>query len=90
MNKTRFFDRYQLIIGITAIGSILISTVLFFVMVLTATRTYDENGVIIGITYNNVLQTIFTIFFLVQLIAIVWFLARAITYKLRIKEEDSL
>ena len=90
MNKTRFFDKYQLIIGITAIGSILISTVLFFVMVLTATRTYDENGVIIGITYNNVLQTIFTIFFLVQLIAIVWFLARAITYKLRIKEEDSL
>ena len=90
MNKTRFFDKYQLIIGITAIGSILISTVLFFVMVLTATRTYDENGVIIGITYNNVLQTIFTIFFLVQLIAIVWFLARAITYKLRIKEEDYL
>ena len=88
MNKTRYFDKCQLIIAIVGLSSMLISFVLFVVMTLTGTRVYDENGILTGITYNNVLQSIFTIFFLVQLIAMVWFIARSITYKMRVKEED--
>ena len=88
MNKARYFDKCQLIIAIIGLSSMLISFVLFVVMTLTGTRVYDENGILTGITYNNVLQSIFTIFFLVQLIAMVWFIARSITYKMRVKEED--
>lgn len=88
MNKMKYFDRYQLLIGIVAIASMLVSFVLFIVMVLTGTRIYDENGALTGITYNNIIQVIFTIFFLLQLIAIIWFVARTLTYKMRVKEED--
>lgn len=88
MNKVRYFDKCQLIIAIIGLSSMLISFVLFVVMTLTGTRVYDENGILTGITYNNVLQSIFAIFFLVQLIVIVWFIARSITYKMRVKEED--
>ena len=90
MNNPKFFDKFQLIITITALGTTLISSVLFFVMVLTGTRNFDEEGVLVSITYNEILQTFFIIFFLIQLTAIVWFVARAITYKMRIKEEESL
>ena len=90
MNNQRFFDRYQLIITITALSSMLISTILFIVMVITSTKVYDDNGALTGLIYNNVLQTIFIIFFLIQLTSIVWFIARAITYKMRVREEDSL
>ena len=90
MNKSRYFDKYQLLIGITAVASMFIATVLFIVMVVTGTKVYDESGALVGITYNNVLQTIFAIFFLIQLTAIVWFVTRTITYKLRIKEEDTI
>ena len=88
MNKARYFDKCQLIIAIIGLSSMLISFVLFVVMTLTGTRVYDENGILTGITYNNVLQSIFAIFFLVQLIAMVWFIARSITYKMRVREED--
>ena len=88
MNKMKYFDRYQLLIGIVAIASMFVSFVLFIVMVLTGTRVYDENGALTGITYNNIIQVIFTIFFLLQLIAIIWFVARTLTYKMRVKEED--
>ena len=88
MNKARYFDKCQLIIAIVGLSSMLISFVLFVVMTLTGTRVYDESGILTDITYNTVLQSIFTIFFLVQLIAMVWFIARSITYKKRVKEED--
>ena len=88
MNSLKYFDKYQLLLAISAASGALISFVLFVVMVLTGTRIYDENGILTGITYNNVLQSIFTIFFLIQIIAIVWFIARTITYKMRVKEED--
>ena len=88
MNKSKYFDKYQLLLAIVTIASMIISTVLFIVMVITGTRVYDESGALTGITYNNILQTIFTMFFLTQLIALVWFLARTITYKMRLKEED--
>ena len=88
MNKARYFDKYQLLIGIVVLASMLVATVLFFVMVFTGTRIYDENGILSGITYNEVLQKVFSMFFLAQLTAIVWFIARSITYKMRVKEED--
>ena len=88
MDKLKYFDRYQFIIGITAIASLIISIILFIVMVVTATPIYDENGALINLTYNNIIQTIFTIFFLLQSTAVVWFIARTITYKMRVKEED--
>ena len=88
MNKSKYFDKYQLLLAIVTIASMIISTVLFIVMVITGTRIYDESGALTGIIYNNILQTIFTMFFLTQLIALVWFLARTITYKMRLKEED--
>ncbi len=88
MNKSKYFDKYQLLLAIVTIASMIISTVLFIVMVITGTRIYDESGVLTGITYNNILQTIFMMFFLTQLIALVWFLVRTITYKMRLKEED--
>ena len=88
MNKARYFDKCQLLIGIVALASMLVATVLFFVMVFTGTRIYDENGILSGITYNEVLQKVFSMFFLAQLTAIVWFIARSITYKMRVKEED--
>ena len=88
MNSLKYFDKYQLLLAISAASGALISFVLFVLMVLTGTRIYDENGILTDITYNNVLQSIFTIFFLIQIIAIVWFIARTITYKMRVKEED--
>ena len=88
MNKSRYFDKYQLLLAIITAGGALVSFVLFIIMVLTGTRVYDENGALTGITYNNVLQTIFTMFFLTQLTALTWFIARTITYKMRVKEED--
>ena len=90
MNRSRYFDKYQLLLGITAIGAMIISTILFIIMVITGTKVYDESGALVGITYNNVIQTIFVIFFLIQLTALVWFITRTITYKLRIKEEDTI
>ena len=88
MNKLKYFDKYQLIIGIVAIASMIVATIVFIVMVVTGTPTYDESGALTGITYNNVLQTIFIMIFLIQSIAVVWFIFRTITYKLRVKEED--
>ena len=90
MNKPRFFDKTQLLIAIIAVSATLLSLIFFIVMLFTATPTYDESGALTDLTYNNVIQTIFSIFFLIELIAIVWFIARSITYKLRIKEEDAL
>ena len=88
MNSPKYFDKCQLLLAISAASGALISFVIFVVMVLTGTRIYDENGILTGITYNNVLQSIFTIFFLIQIIAIVWFIARTLTYKMRVREED--
>ena len=90
MNKSRYFDKYQLMIAIVAVAMAIISVILFIIMLLTSTITYDENGAISEIIYNNTLQMIYSIFFLGQLTALVWFIARTITYKMRIKEEDVL
>ena len=90
MNKTKFLDRYQLILAIVAIATTLISTVLFIIMLVTATPVRDETGALQEITYIYPLQMVYSIFFLLQLTAITWFIARSITYKMRLKEKDVL
>ena len=90
MNKPRFLDKCQLLIAIIGLASLLIAVILLIVMLFTATPTYDENHVLTDLTYNSVVQSIFAIFYLTHLTAVTWFIARSITYKLRIKEEDAL
>ena len=90
MNKLKFFDRFQLLICIIGIAAFGLSIAIFVPMLLTGTIIYDENGIMQSIEYNFVLQTIYSIFSFINILAIVWFIIRALTYKMRIKEEDTL
>ena len=90
MNRSKYFDKCQLILAITAVAATLISGVFFIIMLITATPIYDETGAIADITYNYNIQMICSIFFLTELTALTWFIARTITYKMRMKEEDAL
>ena len=90
MNNTKYFDRYQYIITLISLGALLLSIVAFFVMVFTGTYTKNESGEIDGVTYNNIALSIYGTFVLIHFTASVWFLARTITYKMRIKEEEAL
>ena len=90
MNNLKYLDRYQLIIIIVGIASFAASMVAFIVMLFTATVVYDESGAIDTLTYNDIALTIYGLFMLTHLTALTWFLARTITYKLRIKEEEAL
>ena len=90
MNRAKYFDKCQLILAIVAVAATLMSTIFFIVMLITATPSYDETGAISEITYNYNIQMIYSIFFLTQLTALTWFIARTITYKMRMKEEDVL
>ena len=89
MNKLKLFDKCQLLIAIIGVSAMIISSILFIVMVLTGTIVRDESGAITEIVYNNVVQTIFSIFFLMQITSIIWFVTRIATYKMRVKEEDA-
>lgn len=90
MNKLRFLDRPQLIIAITAVASLFISSILYIVSLITANVTYLDNGEIDTLTYNPTLFTIRGIFSLIHFLAVVWFIIRALTYRMRMKEYDLL
>ena len=90
MNRLKYFDKTQCIIGILAIATTIIAIILFIIMMVTGTPYYDESGVLAGIKYNNVLQIIFSMFLIIELGAMLWFLARTITYKMRAQEEEQL
>ena len=90
MNKMKFFDRAQLLICIIGVSAFATSIIVFIPMFLTGTIIYDEEGVMKTIEYNVVLQTLYSVFTFINVGAIVWFIARAATYKIRVKEEDSL
>ena len=90
MNKMKFFDRTQLLISIIGIAAFAISIAIFVPMFLTAKITYNESGAMESIEYNLVLQSIYSIFALTNVLALVWFVIRALTYKMRVKEDDSL
>ena len=87
MKENRLFDRYQLILIIAAIAMLTTSFIVFVPMYLTATVQYDEAGVVETIVYNRVLQGLYGAFFLLHLIALLWFILRLATFKLRKKEE---
>ena len=89
MNKLKFFDRYQLIIAIVALSAFVLFLILYTIAFLTATATYKEPGVIDEIHYNPVLLGLFSSFFFVHLLAVIWFIIRAITFKMREKEYDA-
>jgi len=90
MNNKRLFDRPQLIIGIIGISAFFVATILYVVMLITADVTYLDNGEIDTLTYNPTLFSIRSIFSCIYLLALVWFVIRLITFKMRNKEEDLL
>ena len=90
MKRTRLFDKTQLIIAIIGVASFITTIVLYIPMFLTAEVYYNENGIVDKIEYNFIIQSIFSIFSILNFLMLIWFVIRLITYKMRIKEEDSL
>ena len=89
MNRTKYLDRYQLIIGIVGLSALAVAIVLYVVMLFTAHITFGENGEITAIEYILPLQLVQASFVLIHMTAAAWFIIRSITYRARIKEEES-
>lgn len=88
MKELKFFDRYQLIIAIIGIGAFVTGLIIFVPMFLTATLEYDEIREMDIVVYNPILQAIYSVFMFINFLALVWFIVRAITFKMRKKEYD--
>ena len=89
-NEKKFFDKPQLLITIIGVFAFVISIILFIIMFLTGTVTYKDNGTIDEIIYQPTLFSIYSVFILIHFLMLLWFILRAITFKLRIREEDDL
>ena len=89
MNELKRFDRPQLMIGIIGIASFINATIFFVIMFITASVEVVD-GVIESITYNPILQSFYSIFLSMNLLCVVWFVIRLLTYRLRKKEADNL
>ena len=90
MNELKRFDSPQLMIGIIGIAGFINSIILFLVMFLTATVNYDSEGHMEYLTYNPVLQSLYSIFALGNILALTWFVIRLATFRMRKKEYDAL
>ena len=88
MKELKFFDRYQLIITIVGIAALMIGLTIFVPMFLTATIEYDEVKEMDVVVYNTVLQSLYSVFMFINFICLVWFIVRALTFKMRKKEYD--
>ena len=88
MKELKFFDRYQLIITIVGIAALMIGLTIFVPMFLTATIEYDEVKEMDVVVYNAVLQSLYSVFMFINFICLVWFIVRALTFKMRKKEYD--
>ena len=88
MKELKFFDRYQLIITIVGIAALMIGLTLFVPMFLTATIEYDEVKEMDVVVYNAVLQSLYSVFMFINFTCLVWFIVRALTFKMRKKEYD--
>ena len=88
MKELKFFDRYQLIITIVGIAALMIGLTLFVPMFLTATIEYDEVKEMDVVVYNAVLQSLYSVFMFINFVCLVWFIVRALTFKMRKKEYD--
>ena len=88
MKELKFFDRYQLIITIVGIAALMIGLTIFVPMFLTATIEYDEVKEMDVVVYNTVLQSLYSVFMFINFTCLVWFIVRAVTFKMRKKEYD--
>lgn len=88
MKELKFFDRYQLIITIVGIAALMIGLTIFVPMFLTATIEYDEVKEMDVVVYNTVLQSLYSVFMFINFTCLVWFIVRALTFKMRKKEYD--
>ncbi len=88
MKELKFFDRYQLIITIIGIAALMIGLTIFVPMFLTATIEYDEVKEMDVVVYNTVLQSLYSVFMFINFTCLVWFIVRALTFKMRKKEYD--
>jgi uncharacterized BrkB/YihY/UPF0761 family membrane protein len=88
MKELKFFDRYQLIITIVGIAALMIGLTIFVPMFLTATIEYDEVKEMDVVVYNAVLQSLYSVFMFINFTCLVWFIVRALTFKMRKKEYD--
>ena len=88
MKELKFFDRYQLIITIVGIAALAIGLTIFVPMFLTATIEYDAVKEMDVVVYNAVLQSLYSVFMFINFVCLVWFIVRALTFKMRKKEYD--
>jgi len=88
MKELKFFDRYQLIITIVGIAALMVGLTIFVPMFLTATIEYDEVKEMDVVVYNTVLQSLYSVFMFINFTCLVWFIVRALTFKMRKKEYD--
>ena len=88
MKELKFFDRYQLIITIIGIGALATGFLIFIPMFLTATLEYDAVREMDVVVYNPVLQSLYSVFMFINFTCLVWFVVRALTFKMRKKEYD--
>ena len=88
MKELKFFDRYQLIITIVGIAALMIGLTIFVPMFLTATIEYDAVKEMDVVVYNPILQALYSVFMIINFVCLVWFIVRALTFKMRKKEYD--
>ena len=88
MKELKFFDRFQLIIAIVGVAAFATGIIIFIPMFLTSTVQYDSEAVMETIVYNPYLQVPYSVFMLINFGALVWFVIRALTFKMRKKEYD--
>ena len=83
----KYFDTLQKIIIVSAIATLVLAIVFQVFTVSGATPIYDEKGALESYQYPVVFQTLFSIFVFLHIASFTWFIARSITYKMRLKEE---
>ena len=88
MKELKFFDRYQLIITIIGIAALMVGLTIFVPMFLTATIEYDAVKEMDVVVYNPILQALYSVFMFTNFTCLVWFIVRALTFKMRKKEYD--
>ncbi len=86
MNNRKLFDKCQIILMMISIPSLIISLVLNVFLMNTATKQIIEEKEVI--VYNPYFQSFFLIFYFIHLTALIWFVIRLFTYKLRSKESN--
>jgi cytochrome bd-type quinol oxidase subunit 2 len=84
--KLSQFDLYQKVILIVGILSVIATIIVFLLMNAQAIITYDELGIIASIKFPLALQSLFSIFFFLNILCVTWFIIRQATSKLREKE----